>query len=71
VWDLLPLLSAIFKPGCTSHMVPGVFAVSVVHLAVSEPHCRGMPGQGGGSGWVGEQGEGRGREFWRGNQEKA
>jgi hypothetical protein len=27
----------------------------------SMPQCRGMPGQGSGSGWVGEQGEGGGR----------
>jgi hypothetical protein len=33
------------------------------------PQCRGMPGPGSGSGWVGDQGEGIGG-FQRGNQEK-
>jgi hypothetical protein len=39
----------------------------------SMPQCRGMPGPGSLSGWVGEQGEGegdRGRGFQRGNQER-
>jgi len=39
----------------------------------SMTQCRGMPGPGGGSGWVGEQGEGvegRGREFLQGKPGK-
>jgi hypothetical protein len=36
------------------------------------PQCRGITGTGRGSGWVGEQGEGKGdRNFRRGNQEMA
>jgi hypothetical protein len=39
----------------------------------SMPQCRGMPGPGYGSGWVGEQGEGErtgeGVFFWGGDQE--
>jgi hypothetical protein len=35
----------------------------------SMPQCRGMPGPGSGSGWVGEQGDGTGG-FRRGNQER-
>jgi hypothetical protein len=32
------------------------------------PQCRGRPGPGGGSGWVGEQGSGEGiGDFQRGN----
>jgi hypothetical protein len=35
------------------------------------PQCRGMSGQGSGSGWVGEQGEGGwNRGFLKGNQER-
>ena len=35
------------------------------------PYCRGMPGQGSESGWVGEQGEGRGdKGFSEGKPEK-
>ena len=35
------------------------------------PQCRGMPGQGSGSGWVGEQAKGDGRRcFQKGNQER-
>ena len=37
------------------------------------PQCRGFPGSGSGSEWIGEQGEvGGDREsgFWRGNQER-
>ena len=35
------------------------------------PQCRGMPGQGSGSGWVGEQGSGdRIGGLWRRNQER-
>ena len=35
------------------------------------PQCRGMPGPGIGSGWVGEQGKWEGiGDFQRGNQER-
>jgi hypothetical protein len=35
------------------------------------PQCRGMPGPGGSSRWVGEQRKGEGiGGFWRGNLEK-
>jgi hypothetical protein len=37
----------------------------------SMSQCRGMPGQGSGSGWVGEQGEEDGiGDFQRGNEER-